>query len=390
MPRPGQPRAADLGRTTDLMAIGMLMRAFPPSLVDRIVDECGRGEQRRRLLPARVVVYFVLAMCLFSRMSYKAVADLLAEGMTWARYGSSPLAVPTTAAISRARAKLGPEPLKALFSTVAATPIEAREGRRATAWHWRTFALDATAMSVPGTPENCEWFGLPGGPSPGRPPLPQMLVTVLAECGTRAIIRAAVGPCTTGTWSLAADLLDGLGPGDLLLADSRFCDVRLVQVVRASGADVLCEGGHGHAPPRARGHDALVSPAAVGGPGARDGLVPPVAHAVADGGTPHPAHASPRLITGARNRPTAPRPDLLSLFRQRWTLQESPAWLWGDRDGALHVLRSRWPGGVEQELWGCLLVEHALRSLTQLPAASDTGDGGGHPVTYRHRTHRSP
>ncbi|MEU9851195.1 transposase domain-containing protein, partial [Streptomyces sp. NPDC047985] len=32
--------------------------------------ECGRREQRSRLLPARVVVYFVLAMCLFSGQGY--------------------------------------------------------------------------------------------------------------------------------------------------------------------------------------------------------------------------------------------------------------------------------------------------------------------------------
>ncbi len=35
---------------------------FPPELVDRVVSEAGRVEQRHRLLPARVVVYDVLAM----------------------------------------------------------------------------------------------------------------------------------------------------------------------------------------------------------------------------------------------------------------------------------------------------------------------------------------
>jgi hypothetical protein len=38
----------------------VLTRAFPPELVDEVVAECGRVEQRHRLLPARVVVYFVL------------------------------------------------------------------------------------------------------------------------------------------------------------------------------------------------------------------------------------------------------------------------------------------------------------------------------------------
>jgi hypothetical protein len=53
-------------RLSDRIALGVLTRVFPPELVDEVVVECGRLEQRSRLLPARVVVYFVLAMCLFS------------------------------------------------------------------------------------------------------------------------------------------------------------------------------------------------------------------------------------------------------------------------------------------------------------------------------------
>ncbi|MFJ5105096.1 transposase domain-containing protein [Streptomyces sp. NPDC088554] len=42
--------------------------------------ECRRSEQRQRLLPARVVVHFVLARCLFSRQGYEEVGRLLAQG----------------------------------------------------------------------------------------------------------------------------------------------------------------------------------------------------------------------------------------------------------------------------------------------------------------------
>src|SRR6266540_133585 len=47
---------------TDRIALGALTSTFPPELVDRVVAQTGRAEQRRRLLPARVVVYFVLAL----------------------------------------------------------------------------------------------------------------------------------------------------------------------------------------------------------------------------------------------------------------------------------------------------------------------------------------
>ena len=49
----------------DRVSVGALTRAFPPELVDRVVDTTDTREVRRRLLPARLVVYFVLALWLF-------------------------------------------------------------------------------------------------------------------------------------------------------------------------------------------------------------------------------------------------------------------------------------------------------------------------------------
>ncbi|MFI6983805.1 transposase domain-containing protein, partial [Embleya sp. NPDC050154] len=81
MPRPGQVKSSTGERFSDRIALGVLTRAFPPELVDEVVAGCGRVEQRRRLLPARVVVYFVLAMCLFSGQGYEEVARLLTQGL---------------------------------------------------------------------------------------------------------------------------------------------------------------------------------------------------------------------------------------------------------------------------------------------------------------------
>jgi hypothetical protein len=49
-------------RLSDHISVGVLTRVFPPELVDEVLAECGRGEVRNRLLPARVVVYYVLGL----------------------------------------------------------------------------------------------------------------------------------------------------------------------------------------------------------------------------------------------------------------------------------------------------------------------------------------
>jgi Insertion element 4 transposase N-terminal len=74
MPRPGQVKSSSVGRVSDRIALVVLARAVPPALVDEVVAECARVEQRRRLLPARVVVYFVPGICPFAGQGYKEVA----------------------------------------------------------------------------------------------------------------------------------------------------------------------------------------------------------------------------------------------------------------------------------------------------------------------------
>src|SRR5436189_16604 len=84
MPRAGQVKPPVVERLSDRIAIGVLTSTYPPALVDQVVAEAGRREERQRLLPARVVVWLVLAMALFSGQAYEEVARLLAGGLGWA------------------------------------------------------------------------------------------------------------------------------------------------------------------------------------------------------------------------------------------------------------------------------------------------------------------
>lgn len=56
-------------RLSDLVSVGVLTRVFPPGLVDEVIVEVGRTEQRHRLLPARVMAYFAIGMGLYSEGS---------------------------------------------------------------------------------------------------------------------------------------------------------------------------------------------------------------------------------------------------------------------------------------------------------------------------------
>src|SRR5665811_149220 len=152
MPRVGQVKASDDEPLTDRIAIGVLTSMFPPALVDEVLEATGRVEQRHRLLPARVVVYFTLAMCLWPDEGYEEVARLLVGGLEKMARWRGAWHVPTTGALTQARARLGADALKALFERVA-SPTSA-QGSPGSWWRGlRLVAIDGTVLDVPDTPE---------------------------------------------------------------------------------------------------------------------------------------------------------------------------------------------------------------------------------------------
>jgi hypothetical protein len=218
VPRAGQVKPPVEPRLSDRIAIGVLTSTFPPELVDRVVAEAGRTQQRERLLPARVVVWLVLAMALFSGQAYGEVARLLAGGLGWARRWQQWFGVPSTPAIAKARARLGAEPLARLFAEVA-RPLATPDTKGAWYRGWRLLAVDGTCLDVADTPANHQAFGRPATHRGERTAFPQVRVVAVAECGTHAIVDAAMGPLAKGETTLAAGLL---GP-DGALGEGRCC-----------------------------------------------------------------------------------------------------------------------------------------------------------------------
>jgi hypothetical protein len=364
-----KPRADE--RLPDRIAVGLLTVTFPPELVDRVVAETGRVQRRSRLLPARVVVYYVLAMCLFFGQGYEEVARLLTEGLAYARRWRGSWRVPTTAAITRARARLGPEPLRALFDAVC-QPLATEATVGAFYRSWRLVAVDGTTFDLPGTAANAGYFGRPGSArGAGKGAFPQARVTALGECGTHAVFAAALGPLAVPETELARRLFGHLRAGMLLIAGRGFAGFDLWRQAAATGADLLWR--------------------------VRSSAVLPVAEQLADGSylshiyaaRGKNRHAGPitvrvveytlagsatvyRLITTITGPAQAPAVDLAALYAQRWEFEISLGELKTHQGAPRMVLRSQTPGGVEQEVWGFLLVHYAIRTLMH-QAALDAG-----------------
>lgn len=366
-------KSSSCERLSDRIAVGVLTRAFPPELVDEVVAQCGRVEQRHRLLPARVVVYFVLAMCLFSGQGYEEVARLLTHGLERARRWDRAWRVPTTAAIGRARLRLGPEPLKELFARVCrpvATP------QTAGAWYRgrRLVAVDGTTFDLPDTEANAAFFGRPGsGRGQGRSAYPQARVAVLVECGTHAVFAAATGPLTIHERSLGARLFSALQPGMLLLADRGFTGFELWRDAAATGADLLWRVRKNVVLPVVATFDDGSYLSEIVSDSDRRRRADPIPVRVIEYTLTTAADATVyRLITTLCDPTAAPATELAALYAQRWEIETTLDEIKTHQGGPGLVLRSQHPAGAEQEIYGILLVHHALRDLMH-HAAHDAG-----------------
>lgn len=203
MPRAGWVKPETDQRLSDHISIGVLTRVFPPDLVDRVIKETGRVEQRQRLLPARVVAYYVLGLALFSHCAYEEVMRMLVEGLSWQEGWATQWNVPTKAALFKARARLGPEPIEALYRASAGL-LGSKTTAGAFYRDWRLMAIDGTCIDVADTEANERAFGRPGSKREGSMgAFPQIRVVGLAECGTHAIVDAVIGKYSDAEQTLA-------------------------------------------------------------------------------------------------------------------------------------------------------------------------------------------
>src|SRR5450631_2360088 len=157
MPRAGWKKPESDRRLSDLVSVGVLTRVFPPGLVDEVIADVGRTEQRNRSLPARVMAYFSIGMALYSEGSYEDVLAQLTDGLSWASGWADSFVPPSKSAIFQARARLGAAPLAALFTRVA-IPIATPDTAGAWLAGRRLVAIDGSCLDVADTPENAEHF----------------------------------------------------------------------------------------------------------------------------------------------------------------------------------------------------------------------------------------
>ena len=381
------------GWLPDRISIGVLARAFPPELVDGVIAASGAREQRRRLLPARLVMYFVLALWLFRgrNCGYGQVMAKLADGLYHQRRGADLLAgeldpegwvdagggrrwrQPNISSLSRGRGKLGAVPVQMLFEQVAG-PTGTDGDPGAFCCGLRVVSVDGTTTDVPDSGENAAFFGRPSNQSRDGA-FPQVRWLAAAESGTGSLLGAAVGRYTDGEQALAMDLLECFGPGMLVLADRNFLSWSLARAVLATGAHILWRASASFAlrPVKALPDGTYLAelrpPRKSDGPAVTVRVVEYTVHTAAGDGTEETSELF-CLVTDLLDAGEFPALDLACCYPLRWGCETVIGHHKTDMGEGQPVLRSKDPEGAAQEMWALFAVYQALCKLIGIGAGA--------------------
>lgn len=348
------------GSLVDRVAVGVLTRTFPVDLVDRVIDQFWRREQRTRALPTRLVFYFLLVLCLFPDESYRSALRILLGAFGHAE-GSG---VPRNGAIVNARRRLGSEPVETIVrAVIGPTAGEETDG----AWYrrWRLVAFDGTTFTVPDSGENDQEFGRPGvGGVEGKSAYPKAQVSCLVELGTHAVFDARLDPYVVDETVQIQDMFPSLTPGMLVLADRHIFSFHRWRAAIDTGADLLWRVTS----------DLILRPVDQFADGSYLAeITPPKKSNTApfrlrvieykimdDSGGKDELY---RLVTTILDPIEAPAKEVAALYHERWDIEGFFKQIKSVQLNDARIFRSKSPDGVRQEFWAHLAVHYATTRI---------------------------
>jgi hypothetical protein len=398
---------------TDQVSLGVLVNAVPRDLVDDAVAACGVREKRSDgKLPAHVITYLTLALCLFPDDDYEEVATKVTGSLDRWNCWNVAWSVPTASAITQARKRLGrgvfPELFERCCGPVAGEPgptaavAALGTSRGSFLRRWRLLAIDGFEIDVPDSAQNAAEFGYAGS-GDNRSAFPKARVVALAECGTHAFVAAEVDAYRVGEKTLAQRLYPRLRVDELLTADRGFYSWQAWDTAAATGAAllwraptqldlpvvrVLADGTYLTAlverTIRGRRRERLLAAARAGADLTDINAVPdafnerglPVIHLarVIEYDVPDQVGNDTGeviVVLCTITDPADARADELAVaYQQRWEEETANDQLKTHLRGPGRVLRSRLPDLVHQEIWAYLIVHHAISALTAKASAA--------------------
>jgi hypothetical protein len=331
----------------------LLKQHLSPDWIEEALAASGVITLRRRRLPAEQVIWAVIGMALVRNWPIERVVDKLELALP-DKKGT----LVAKSAISKARQRLGEDPLAYLFAATAAEWAT----KSAEAHRWRGFTvygLDGSTLRVADSPENRAAFGgQKAGAGRGESGYPQVRVVAMMALRSHVLSAFRFADYHTGETTLARGIWNEVPENSLVIVDRNFLVKKDLIHLETSG--------NRHWLSRTKTNTKWAIAKKLG----RDDYL--VEWDVHEAGLPrtwtlraihYQKKGFPRatLLTSLLDADKYPAKELVALYHERWETEIGYDELKTHLLDRQEAIRSKTPAGVRQELWGIALAYNLVR-----------------------------
>ncbi|MDD1064315.1 IS4 family transposase, partial [Streptomyces cocklensis] len=271
----------------------------------------------------------------------------------------------TGAALWDARTRLGVRPMQALFDLLRG-PACAIRTPTARFKGLLTVAIDGTYLDVPDSPLHRARLGR-GTNQYATSGYPQICLSALVACGTRAVLDAAFGPRSSGESVYGKRLMRSVHAGMIVLLDRGFSSNALLAAVAATRGAFLVRVTATRKPAVLVRYDDGSFLSRFGDLKVR---IIECEITITTGQGRHSGFY--RLATNLLDHHRYPASDLVGLYHERWEVETAYFAIKKSMLGR-RVLRSQTWAGIAQEIYALLATYQAIRIAIADATESTTG-----------------
>lgn len=365
MPGLGQ-RKIEGHRFSDTISFAVISRFIPCDMINNVLDRFNKGTKRNRLLPAYIMIYYIIALGFYFESSSRDVLRFLLGSLRDLLPDGSSIPTACKSAISQARTRIGKEPVIALYDEIV-RPIAIEKTEGAYYKNRLLVAMDGSKLDVADTEENTNYFGKQKYGSSnglkGEGAFPLMRFLSLVEVGTHVIFETVYSKFSTSEFTLGKMILEKVKPNMLVLADRMFFTYETLKITVEKGADLLWRI-------KKNTKFKIVERLPDGSclakiyPSERDwkkdssGIIVRLIEYRIKG-----KQELYRLVTTMLDQIEAPAEELAALYSERWTVEIVYDELKNHTREKKVFLKSKTPDLAIQEFYGLLLAHYAIRGV---------------------------
>ncbi|REL35194.1 IS4 family transposase [Thalassotalea euphylliae] len=347
----------------DVNTLDKLKAILDPNILEQAFEYAGVATVRRRRLPLEAVMWSVIGMSLFRHETVWDIASRLDISLP----GKHKLVAPS--ALVQGRQRLGYEAVQQTFQLLAHRAFSTHAFE-----HWcglNLLAVDGVVFRTQDNEDNRVAFGSDRNQR-GEGSYPQIRMCGLMEVSSHLLLDSAFDSRHVGEMTLAERLLPTVPEESLTLFDRGYYSLGLLHNWQHQGQNthwmIPARKDLQYQVERSLGeYDKIVTLST--SPQARKKFRGLPAHLTARLTSYQVNGKSYRVLSSLTDPLRFPYDELTEVYTQRWEIELGFREMKQGLHQAKHVLRSKKPDMVRQELWGLLLAYNLIR-IAMLDAAN--------------------